>query len=204
LRKEFNRINKGSPGDIKQALAEEVQDSEREVKEFRFKKKRLEPIDYKNIIALGLDWVDPQFPPKEGSILDKTIMRPERLRNWETFIWKRPSEVYGEGNFCLYSKIDPGDIKQGYCGDCYFLSSISSLAEFPERVEDIFLTKQVNDAGCYALRLYVNGEEQIVVVDDYFPYCAYKDEWAFSRSGSDKEIWVLLLEKAWAKLYGSY
>lgn len=51
---------------------------------------------------------------------------------------------------------------------------------------------------------YVNGEKKEVVVDDYFPYDNHKQTWAFSRSNNEKEIWVLLLEKAWAKIYGSY
>jgi len=84
------------------------------------------------------------------------------------------------------------------------LSSISSLAEFPERVKSIFLTQEVNEAGCYALRFYVNGEIETVVVDDYFPYNTHSNNWAFSRSNTEHEIWVLLLEKAWAKMFGSY
>lgn len=54
------------------------------------------------------------------------------------------------------------------------------------------------------MKMYINGEPEIVVVDDYFPFCTHKNNWAFSRSGQDKEIWVLLLEKAWAKIFGSY
>jgi calpain-15 len=42
------------------------------------------------------------------------------------------------------------------------------------------------------------------VVDDRFPYDRHKETWAFSRCGSAPEIWVLILEKAWAKVYGSY
>lgn len=68
----------------------------------------------------------------------------------------------------------------------------------------MFLTTEVNEAGCYAMRFYINGEPKIIVVDDYFPYCNHKSDWAFSRSNSEREIWVLLLEKAWAKIYGSY
>jgi calpain-15 len=37
------------------------------------------------------------------------------------------------------------------------------------------LTKEVNDAGCYAVSLFINGERKTVVVDDYFPYDTYKD-----------------------------
>lgn len=42
-----------------------------------------------------------------------------------------------------------------------------------------------------------------MVVDDYFPYCPHKAEWAFSRANGN-ELWVLLMEKAWAKVFGSY
>lgn len=100
--------------------------------------------------------------------------------------------------------VSPKDIVQGYCGDCYYLSSISSLAEYPERVKRIFLTKEVNEAGCYALQLYVNGEPHVVVVDDYLPWHKINKTWAFSRCSSETEIWVQLLEKAWAKVFGNY
>lgn len=44
----------------------------------------------------------------------------------------------------------------------------------------MFLTKKVNEAGCYAVEMYVNGERREVVVDDYFPYYEDKQRWAFS------------------------
>ena len=54
----------------------------------------------------------------------------------------------------------------------------------------------------------INGIKRVVVVDDRFPYDAHRDKWAFSRTGSSgpskNEIWVLILEKAWAKVFGSY
>lgn len=177
---------------------------ERPIKEFPFYSKRLKDIDYKAIIEAKKPWRDPYFRADASSILDPTMMRSDRLKNWETFTWKRPAEAFKGSAFTIYNEISPSDIKQGDCGDCYFLSSISSLAEFPQRVKDIFITNEVNEAGCYAVRLYINGEPEIVVVDDYFPWCNHKDNWAFSRSSQDQEIWVLILEKAWAKVYGSY
>ena len=85
------------------------------------------------------------------------IQRSNRIKSWQNFIWKRPSEVYGPDNYSLFNDIKPDDIKQGNCGDCYFLSSLSSIAEHPSRIQDIFLTKEVNSAGCYAVRIWVDG-----------------------------------------------
>jgi len=82
----------------------------------------------------------------------------------------------------LFEDICPEDIRQGHCGDCYFLSSLSSVAEFPDRIQDIFLTKEVNQSGCYAVRLVVDGEPREIVVDDRFPFDKYKEQWAFSRT----------------------
>ena len=49
-----------------------------------------------------------------------------------------------------------------------------------------------------------DGEWKSVILDDYFPcFMTNPAQSAFSRSNED-ELWVLLLEKAYAKLYGSY
>lgn len=47
-----------------------------------------------------------------------------------------------------------------------------------------------------------NGEWIVVTVDDYIP-CYYNAGPMFSWSNND-ELWVLLLEKAYAKVHGNY
>ena len=61
------------------------------------------------------------------------------------------------------------------------MSSLSSIAEVSSRIERIFLTKEVNAAGCYAVALTINGEKRTVVVDDRFPYDSKNKTWGFSR-----------------------
>ena len=51
------------------------------------------------------------------------------------------------------------------------------------------------------MSFYINGEEYPVYVDDYLPVRQNKPCFASSRDG---ELWVALLEKAWAKLHGTY
>jgi calpain-15 len=69
-------------------------------------------------------------------------------------------------------------------------------------IENLFITKEVNDEGIYWLRFFKNGEWEEIVVDDYFP-CYPKGGPIFSYN-TNNELWLLLLEKAYAKLHGSY
>ena len=49
--------------------------------------------------------------------------------------------------------------------------------------------------------LFKDGQARQIVVDDNFPYADNGPK--FSKSHGN-ELWVLLLEKAYAKMYGSY
>lgn len=56
--------------------------------------------------------------------------------------------------------------------------------------------------------LHVNGNPTVVVVDDYLPFKKNKamdDALAFAKSSKgENELWMMLIEKAWAKVCGSY
>ena len=118
--------------------------------------------------------------------------------------WKRPSEIFNKEKFDIFQgEIEPDDIIQGALPNCYFLSALSSLAENPSRVRQLFITQQVNSAGIYVIRFFINGEFQDIVIDDQIPYDPESKGPAFSKSHLN-ELWVILLEKAWAKLNGSY
>ena len=66
----------------------------------------------------------------------------------------------------------------------------------------MFLTGD-NSAGIYATQWYVDGRPLVVTVDDYFPVDS-SGNWAYVRAKDDSFIWPLVLQKAWAKLTGSY
>jgi calpain-15 len=95
--------------------------------------------------------------------------------------------------------IDPQDINQGGLASCYFLCALMGLAEYDHRIKTLFVTDTVNTKGAYAVKLYIQGEEKIITVDDYFP-CKIKDKLPAFSSSKYGEIWLLILEKAWAKI----
>lgn len=108
----------------------------------------------------------------------------------------------------------PSDISQGALGDCYFLSAIAVLCNRPDLLDKVFccpvaasldyVEEVKSKRGVFAFKFYKNGEPRIVVVDNIVPIHPLSCKPAFGRSSDPKEMWVSLLEKAYAKLHGSY
>jgi calpain-15 len=116
--------------------------------------------------------------------------------------WRRPKDFMKGKPKVFSDEIDPNDIKQGFLGNCWFLCAVASLAERPALVKRLFITKEYNKEGIYRLKICKNGEWVTVTIDDYIP-CYYNAGPMFAHSNGD-ELWVLLLEKAYAKLHGNY
>ena len=67
----------------------------------------------------------------------------------------------------------------------------------------MFITQSANRAGIYLVRFFLNGQEMPVIIDDFLPVNNSTGKPAFAKC-RDGELWVSLLEKAWAKLHGTY
>lgn len=96
---------------------------------------------------------------------------------------------------------------QGGAGTCYIEASMGAIAEFPDLVKNVFITKEKNDVGIYAFKFYVRGKPWIITVDDYFLFKTNSNGErvpAFAYLGKNNQYWGMLLEKAWAKLKGNY
>ena len=98
-------------------------------------------------------------------------------------------------------KVEPGDIKQGYLGDCYYLAGLAALAERPDRIYNLFLLDELNTINYFSVKLLYKGKWVTIDMDEYVPYLYGQP--AFTKA-NENELWVILLEKAWAKLFTSY
>ena len=65
----------------------------------------------------------------------------------------------------------------------------------------MFISKDQNIHGAFCVKICKNGEWKEVVIDDYIP--CDRQQVVFSAANGN-ELWVIILEKAWAKLHGSY
>ena len=97
----------------------------------------------------------------------------------------------------------PQDVIQGELGDCYFLSTLSTLAENPKNITNIIHNSKVSD-GNFGATIYIHGEPIKIVVDDSFPV-ANASKIAFAGiNETTGNIWPMILEKVWAKCNKSY
>jgi hypothetical protein len=101
--------------------------------------------------------------------------------------------------------IEPKDIMQGGIGDCYFLSALAALVSTKwEVVYEKFLFRE-NPANYFVVKLFFNGEWMYIKTDNKFPISEKKNVLTpcYAKPHSNK-IWVMLIEKCWAKCFHSY
>lgn len=157
--------------------------------------------NYAQIIQKEALWTDLEFPPVLSSLYDPNDKKQD-AEKYNQYTWRRVSEIYDNPQLFVQGS-DPADINQGQLGDCYFLAVLSSLCSDSEDIANLFVTKKINAAGCYMVRFFINGVETFITVDDYLPCSKPSCLPAFATS-KKSEFWVSILEKAWAKLHGSY
>lgn len=161
-----------------------------------------EPAIIKNCIDTGEEFHDPEFPHNELPLVDPSgKLSP---RGWENLTWQSARDIFRNEPFYVFNGINPQDIQQQAIADCYFLGALATLATQPGLIRRLFDIEEPNDYGVYAIWLNINGTWREFVVDDYFPVRAPYQLAFVKPTQNQKEIWVMLLEKAYAKAYGGY
>ncbi|CAD6196430.1 unnamed protein product [Caenorhabditis auriculariae] len=154
-------------------------------------------------------FIDDSFPHSQKSIgeLERESEGAVVGHAPKTFVWIHPSNMFTKDGrafrWSVFNDPRPSDIEQGSLGDCWLLSAMALIAERPDILESIFLTKEYNPMGIYQLRLCVDGLWIVVLVDDFFPCRPDSLSLAFAV-GRKNQMWVPLIEKALAKQFGSY
>ncbi|KAK2725610.1 calpain-C-like isoform X2 [Artemia franciscana] len=147
-------------------------------------------------------WEDPEFPAVQSSVFYHQTPPFQ-------FMWKRPKELHDNPIF-LKDSPGPFDVTPGKLGDRWFVSCIGTLyllkgffyrvVPADQSFEDISLEDLY--CGVFRFRIWWCGEWVEVVIDDRLP--TFNGKLVFAHCQTSGQFWPCLLEKAYAKLHGSY
>eukprot|EP00405_Crypthecodinium_cohnii_P039053 CAMPEP_0206537888 /NCGR_PEP_ID=MMETSP0325_2-20121206/7561_1 /ASSEMBLY_ACC=CAM_ASM_000347 /TAXON_ID=2866 /ORGANISM="Crypthecodinium cohnii, Strain Seligo" /LENGTH=577 /DNA_ID=CAMNT_0054035273 /DNA_START=192 /DNA_END=1925 /DNA_ORIENTATION=- len=176
-------------------------------------------------------FVDYEFPPKAASI-GKACLEEGLSESSKEVIWvramdfgrpdvrQRPTRphIWGPSLPLFQGHLDVQDILADRANDCWLRSALAILAEREEAITSLFLTPEIDPRGRYIVRLF-DPQEQLwraLVVDDLIPCVvdpSAPDGVLRNASGAPqakfghsqvKQLWPMVLEKAFAKFCGSF
>ncbi|CAB3406438.1 unnamed protein product [Caenorhabditis bovis] len=165
---------------------------------------------YRNIVeictSLKTNFIDDSFLHNKSSI--GIVNGVEINHDPDFLLWLRPTEINtNDGRqyqWTIYNNPVPWDIKKGnLMGNCWLMSEMALIAENQNIIAEILPRNEYSDIGVYQVKVCVEGQWKVIIVDDYFP--CYPHTRTFGMAiGRRKQLWVPLIEKALAKAVGNY
>nr|AAW26622.1 SJCHGC01809 protein [Schistosoma japonicum] len=149
------------------------------------------------LLRSGKLFEDPEFPPNDRSLYFSQ-KPPKQIQ------WLRPHEICSNPEF-ITGGASRFDVRQGELGDCWLLAAIACLSMDKKLFEQVVAIDQSftkEYCGLFRFHFWNYGEWKEVVVDDRLP--TYQRSLVYIHSTEKNEFWSALLEKAYAKLCGSY
>lgn len=159
-------------------------------------------------------------------------VKPQSHPDPSNVAWRRPSEYLDPDQKAQFISGDASsnEVKQGALGDCWFIGAMSVLATRDELIRGgtdgiapemsrlidneaatvlsmgVFppIFHRFRYKGIYCLRFFKEFAWRYVIIDDRLPVYKGNSSLVFGKCVDPKELWVPLIEKAYAKLFGCY
>ncbi|XP_012942074.1 calpain-9 [Aplysia californica] len=184
-----------------QSYGPRVEDSSRVVADAKFREFEKVRVDY---LRRGKLYEDTMFLPADSSIYFS------RQPPYD-FEWLRAKDIaalYGYRPEFYSRGISRFDVRQGQLGDCWFVAAMACLSspEYRNLFERVVYPDQSFQDGWYSGVFRFNfwhfGQWKQILIDDLLP--TKRGQLIFVNSPQSNEFWPALMEKAYAKVYGSY
>ena len=116
----------------------------------------------------------------------------------EDDIWCKHGSLFLDGT-------SSGDVIQGQLGDCRFLGALAVMGAHESLLHQCFWkADSFKNYGLFVVRFFKDCEVIFVIIDDRLPVKQRDGKIIFAACKDPNELWVPLLEKAYAKLHGCY
>lgn len=168
----------------------------------------------RKLFAHELTHVVQQNHDQQSSLAPSVIKRKEPSTIGSDAAGKTQESITGEAFIKGATDkldVDPNDVEQGSLGDCWLLAGLQAVAAAnPQAVRDMIKPLK---GGKWQVTFYFPGvlygfNKETVIVDAKVPVSSKGGSPLFAKTGdikgAKKELWVLLIEKAYAKTQGSY
>ena len=165
---------------------------------------------------------DDIFPPNINSLIKGYHQKKIRNKNAEKTLgeilfkeyrditWKRESEQENNNNSNNNTNIFPQDeiflnkIIYNKLSNPNLYSVLNALSNNPERIKKLFINSKKDSTCLFGVNIGCNGNLQQVVIDDFFPFNKKHNNSKTFLSEEKGLLWPQILEKAYAKVFGSY
>jgi ankyrin repeat protein len=146
-------------------------------------------------------YVDHEFGANLRSLCMHTETSADINPRFSNVEWKRPNELI-DGSVARLDLAHLSQVDLGCCGNSWLLSSVLVSMETPYGLTTIFEQREIAREGVYSFKFRFGGVDANVIVDDRVP--CLEGAPMYGGFGAGNNIAFMLLEKALAKLVGSY
>ena len=176
---------------------------------------------HKKFIQSKTKFFDDLFPPNINSLIKgyhpknksknkikKKTIGELILQDYKDISWKRDFDS-PSNNPSVNNNIFPPDnifinkIIYYKLSNPNLFYALNILGANPDRIKKLFINNKKDSTCLFGVNLCHNGHYEQVVIDDFFPYNNKNNNKTF-LSEENGYIWPQILEKSYAKLYGSY
>jgi hypothetical protein len=148
-------------------------------------------------------FVDADFPPSERSVNWNS-----KAKSVQYDSFNRLEEIAPKVPQLFVDGVDPDDVIQGRLGNCWFVQCLAGVATRRRAINAMITPAKYNPHGVYGIRFFDEEQWHTVIIDDYIP-CRTQGGGtepvpSCAKCRDPNECWVMLVEKAYAKLHTCY
>jgi hypothetical protein len=148
-------------------------------------------------------WTDKDWDSAPERVYIEPIAPPVGTLLPEGIWWRHLSEICPAAPVLFADGVQPSVAIPGKLSNEWFLDAANMLLTRPRYLSNLFVPTTQEDAGRYCVRFWKDGNWERVVVDSNIP-CDSLGEPLYATSEDPSQIWPYIIEKAYAKLHGTY